>query len=158
MLTSFRLVTFGVMLAIGAAGSIAVLAADKEQVIKDREALMKRQGSDLGSVRGFIEDKNDLAKATAGATDLIETMQKIPDVFPPGTEGPNPEGKYAPKAEVWSDWKDFLAHRDAAAGKAEALLVAVKTGDKANIQTAFADLGKNGCGTCHAKFREEIKK
>ena len=158
MLRSFRLLTFGAMLAFGAAGSIAVLAADKEQVIKDREALMKRQGSDLGAVRGFIEDKNDLAKATAGATDLIETMQKIPDVFPPGTEGPNPDGKYAPKAEVWSDWTDFLAQRDTAAGKAEALLVAVKTGDKANIQTAFADMGKNGCGACHSKFREEIKK
>jgi cytochrome c556 len=119
---------------------------------------MKRQGSDLGAVKGYIEDKNDLAKATTGATDLIETMQKLPDVFPPGTGGPNPEGKYAPKPEVWSDWKDFLAQRDTAAAKAEVLLVAVKSGDKANIQTAFADMGKNGCGACHAKFREELKK
>jgi cytochrome c556 len=158
MLTSFRLLALGAALSIGMASSIAVLAADKEQVIKDREALMKRQGGDLGAVRGYIEDKNDLAKATTGATDLIETMQKLPDVFPPGTGGPNPEGKYAPKPEVWSDWKDFLAQRDTAAAKAEVLLVAVKSGDKANIQTAFADLGKNGCGACHAKFREEIKK
>ena len=158
MLTSFRLMVLGAALAIGAISSVAVLAADKEQVIKDREALMKRQGSDLGAVRGYVEDKNDLAKATAGATDLIETMQKIPDVFPPGTAGADPEAKYAAKPEVWSDWKDFLAQRDIAAGKAEALLVAVKTGDKANIQTAFADLGKNGCGACHSKFREEIKK
>ena len=30
--------------------------------------------------------------------------------------------------------------------------------DKAKIQEAFADLGKNGCGGCHGKFREEIKK
>jgi cytochrome c556 len=158
MLTSFRLLALGAALSIGMAGSIAVLAADKEQVIKDRETLMKRQGSDLGAVKGYIEDKNDLAKATTGATDLIETMQKLPDVFPPGTGGPNPEGKYAPKPEVWSDWKDFLAQRDTAAAKAEVLLVAVKSGDKANIQTAFADMGKNGCGACHAKFREEIKK
>jgi cytochrome c556 len=158
MLTSLRLLALGAALSIGMASSIAVLAADKEQVIKDREALMKRQGSDLGAVKGYIEDKNDLAKATTGATDLIETMQKLPDVFPPGTGGPNPEGKYAPKPEVWSDWKDFLAQRDTAAAKAEVLLVAVKSGDKANIQTAFADMGKNGCGACHAKFREEIKK
>ena len=37
------------------------------------------------------------------------------------------------------------------------LLAAVKTGDKAAIQTAFGDMGKNGCGACHGKFREEIK-
>ena len=158
MLISSRLLAFGAALAIGAASSIAVLAADKEQVIRDRQALMKQQGADLGAVKGYLDDKADLAKATAGATDLIQTMKKIPDVFPPGTAGPDPDGKYAPKPEVWSDWKDFLAQRDTAAAKAEALLVAVKGGDKANIQSAFADLGKNGCGACHAKFREEIKK
>ena len=158
MLTSFRLMVLGAALAIGAISSVAVLAADKEQVIKDREALMKRQGSDLGAVRGYVEDKNDLAKATAGATDLIQTMQKIPDVFPPGTAGADPEAKYAAKPEVWSDWKGFLAARDVASEKAEALVVAVKGGDKAKIQEAFAEMGKNGCGGCHGKFREEIKK
>jgi cytochrome c556 len=136
----------------------AGFAADKEQVIKERQALMKRQGADVGAVKGFLDGKNDLAKATAAATDLTQTMKKIPDVFPPGSEGPDPEGKFAPKPAVWSDWKDFLAHRDAAASKVEALLTAVKGGDKAKIQTAFADLGKNGCGGCHGKFRETLKK
>ena len=158
MRSSLRALALGAALAIGAANSTVALAADKEQVIKDRQALMKQQGSDMGAIKGYLDDKNDLAKATAGASDLIETMKKLPDVFPPGTEGPNPDGKYAPKPEVWSDWKGFLAERDTAAGKAEALLVAVKGGDKANIQTVFADAGKNGCGGCHGKFREELKK
>jgi cytochrome c556 len=85
-------------------------------------------------------------------------MRKIPDLFPPDTGGPNPDGKYTTKPEIWSDWNGFLAARDAASQKAEALLAAVKGGDKAAIQTAFGDLGKNGCGACHEKFREEIKK
>jgi len=158
MRSSLTLLALGAVLAIGAATSTGVLAVDKEQVIKDRQALMKAQGADMGAVKGYLDDKADLAKATTAATDLIETMRKIPDVFPPGTEGPDPDGKYAPKPEVWSDWKGFLAQRDIGAGKAEALLAAVKGGDKTNIQTAFADLGKNGCGACHGKFREEIKK
>ena len=145
------------VLAIGASGAIT-LAADKEQVIKDRQSLMKEQGGDLGAVKAYLDDKGDLAKATTAVANLTQTMKKIPDVFPPGTEGPNPEGKYAPKAEVWSDSKGFLAARDTAAGKADALVVAVKGGDKAVIQEAFADLGKNGCGACHGKFREEVKK
>ena len=153
-----RLLALGAMLAVGAANVPGAVAADKDQVIKDRQALMKQQGGDMGAVKGFLEDKADQAKATAAATDLIATMNKIPDVFPAGTEGPNPDGKYAPKPEVWSDMKGFLAQRDVAAGKADALLAAVKGGDKAAIQTAFADMGKNGCGGCHGKYREEIKK
>ena len=146
------------VLAIAAAGSMGALAADKDQVIKDRQALMKQQGGDLGAVKAYLDDKGDLAKATAAATDLVQTMKKIPDVFPPGTAGPNPEGKWAPKAEVWSDSKGFLAARDNAAAKVDVLLAAVKGGDKAKIQTAFADLGKTGCNGCHDKYREEVKK
>ena len=157
MRSSMKLLALGAVLAIGATSAIA-LAADKEQVIKDRQSLMKQQGGDLGAIKAYLDDKGDLAKATAAATDLTQTMKKIPDVFPPGTEGPNPEGKWAPKAAVWSDGKGFLAARDTAAAKVDALLVAVKGGDKAKIQEAFADVGKNGCGACHGKFREEVKK
>jgi cytochrome c556 len=158
MRSSLKLLVLSAVLAIGAANSTGALAAEKDQVIKDRQSLMKEQGGDLGAIKNYLDDKGDLAKATAGATDLTQTMKKIPGVFPPGTEGPNPEGKFAPKAEVWSDWKGFIEARDTAAAKADALLVAVKGGDKASIQTAFADMGKNGCGACHGKFREEIKK
>jgi cytochrome c556 len=158
MRSTLKLLALGAIFAIGAANAPGALAVEKDQVIKDRQSLMKQQGGDLGAVKAFLDDKGDLAKATAGATDLTQTMKKIPDVFPPGTEGPNPEGKFAPKPEVWSDSKGFLAARDTAAGKADALLVAVKGGDKAVIQTAFADIGKNGCGGCHGKYREELKK
>lgn len=159
MKASMKLVALGAVLAIGtAAGLTGALAADKEQVIKDRQALMKKQGGDLGAIKGFIDGKEDQAKATAAATDLVADLKKIPSVFPAGTEGPNPEGKYAPKPTVWTDAKDFQAAIDQAEKHADALLVAVKTGDKEKIQTAFADMGKNGCGGCHGKFREEIKK
>jgi cytochrome c556 len=136
----------------------ALAQAANEKVMQERQALMKQQGADMGAVKGYLDDKNDLAKASAGAADLSQTMKKIPDVFPPNTAGPNPDGKYETKAEVWSDWKGFLERRDTAAKKVEALETAVKGGDKAAIQTAFGELGKEGCGGCHQKFRAEIKK
>jgi cytochrome c556 len=157
MRSLLKLLALGAVLAIGAASTTG-LAADKDQVIKDRQALMKEQGGDMGAVKAYLDDKGDQAKATAAASDLVQTMQKIPDVFPAGTEGPNPEGKYTTKPEIWSDAKGFLAVRDTAAEKAKALEAAVKGGDKTAIQTAFSDLGKNGCGACHEKYREEIKK
>jgi cytochrome c556 len=158
MRSSLKLLALGAVLSLGLANVPGVLAADKEQVLKERAALMKEQGADMGAIKGFIDGKNDLAKAESGAADLTKTMAKIPDVFPAGTEGPSPEGKYAPKPTVWTDSKDFLAARDTAAGKVQVLATALKGGDKAKIEEAFADLGKNGCGGCHGKFREEIKK
>jgi cytochrome c556 len=155
---SLKLLALGAALAIAAAGSTGALAVDKDQVIKDRQALMKEQGADMGAVKGFLDDKNDQAKAMSAASDLTDTMKKIPDVFPPDTGGPNPDGKYTTKPEIWTDAKGFEAARSTAAEKADALLAAVKGGDKTAIQAAFSDVGKNGCGGCHEKFREEIKK
>jgi cytochrome c556 len=158
MKISLKLAMLGAVVAIAALGSTGALAVDKDQVIKDRQAQMKEQGGDMGAIKGFLDDKNDLATATAKASDLVDAIKKIPDVFPPDTGGPNPEGKYTTKPEIWSDAKGFSAAVDTATGKATALLAAVKGGDKTTIQAAFSDMGKNGCGGCHEKFREEIKK
>jgi cytochrome c556 len=146
------------MLAFGAASSTDALAADKEQVIKDRQALMKEQGKGAGAVKAYLDGKGDLAQAKAGAANLTQTTKKIPDLFPPGTGGPNPTGDYVAKPVIWTDWNKFLDVQKAAASKAEALLVAVNGGDKTAIEAAFTDLGKNGCGACHTTYREKIEK
>ena len=158
MRSSLKLLALGAVLAIGAAGPLGAQTVDKAQIIKDRQALMKKNGADLGAVKAFLDGKADQAKATAAATDLIQALQKIPSVFPPGSAGPNPEGKWGTKAEIWSDPQGFLAARDTAVAKAGTLLTAVKSGDKASVQTVYADLGKNGCAGCHDKFREQLTK
>jgi cytochrome c556 len=134
----------------------ATLAQDKETIIKNREALMKGQGKDLGSIKAYIDGKGELVQAEAGAAGLAQSTKKIPEVFPPGTGGPNSDGKYATKPVIWTDWNKFLDAQKTASDKAEALFVAVKSGDKTKIETAFGDLGKNGCGACHEMFREKL--
>jgi cytochrome c556 len=135
----------------------AAPAQDKETVLKNREALMKGQGKDIGSVKAYTEGKGDLAQATAGAASLTQTIRKIPDVFPPGTAGPSPSGKFAAKPVIWTDWNKFLDAQKNAATKADALLAALNGGNKAAIEAAFGDLGKNGCGACHETFREKLQ-
>jgi cytochrome c556 len=137
--------------------SVNALAQDKEAVLKNREAFMKEQGKDIGSVKAYIDGKGDLAQAEVGAANLTQSTKKIPDMFPPGTGGTDADGKYGTKPVIWSDWNKFLEVQKTAAAKADALLVAVKSGDKAAVQTAFGDLGKNGCGACHETFRETLK-
>jgi cytochrome c556 len=157
--SSRMMLIFALLIAAGFATAPA-RAQDAAKIVQDRQALMKEQGGDMGAIKAFLDDKADQAKAAAAATDLTQTMGKIPAVFPEGMTEPAPaaDAKYAVKPEVASDRKGFLDQRDIAAGKADALLVAVKGGDKPTIQAAFADMGKNGCGGCHGKFREEIKK
>jgi cytochrome c556 len=135
----------------------AAPAQDKETVLKNREALMKGQGKDIGSVKAYTEGKGDLAQATAGAASLTQTIRKIPDVFPRGTAGPSPSGKFAAKPVIWTDWNKFLDAQKNAATKADALLAALNGGNKAAIEAAFGDLGKNGCGACHETFREKLQ-
>jgi cytochrome c556 len=149
----------GIAVAIGIAGLAGIaLAQDKETVLKNRQATMKEQGKDLGAVKAYLDGKGDLAQAKTGAANLTQTTKKIPDLFPPGTGGPNPTGDYVAKPAIWADWNKFLDAQKAAASKADALLVAVNGGDKAAIEAAFNDLGKNGCGACHTNFREKIEK
>jgi len=156
-LTKTRL--FGAVLVIGIGGLAATaLAQDKETILKNRQATMKEQGKDLGAVKAFLDGKGELAQAKAGAANLTQTTKKIPELFPPGTGGPNPTGDYVAKPVIWTDWNKFLDAQKAAVSKAEALLVAVSGGDKTAIEAAFNDLGKNGCGACHTTFREKIEK
>ncbi len=137
--------------------SITAMAVDVEAVVKERQATMKQQAKDLGAVKAFLDGKGDQTAALAAATDLTRTTQKIPELFPPDTDKPSPSGDYAPKPAIWTNWSKFIEAQKAAAAKADALVAAVKTGDKPAIQTAFADMGKNGCGNCHTNFREKLK-
>jgi cytochrome c556 len=158
MISAIKRRVFGTVLIIAVAGAGAMaLAQDRDAILKDRQTTMKQQGKDAGTVKGYLTGKADQAAAVAAATDLTETTRKIPDLFPPGSGGPSPDGDFQPKPTVWTDWDKFLDAQKAAAAKADALLTAIKAGDKAAIQTAFADLGKNGCGNCHTTFREKLK-
>jgi cytochrome c556 len=158
MISAIKRRAFGTVLIIAVAGAGAMaLAQDKDAILKDRQATMKQQGKDAGTVKGYLTGKADQVAAVAAATDLTKTTRKIPDLFPPGSGGPSPDGDFQPKPTVWTDWDKFLDAQKAAAAKADALLTAIKAGDKAAIQTAFADLGKNGCGNCHTTFREKLK-
>jgi cytochrome c556 len=150
---------FGAAVTIALTGLLAISATalDVAAVLKDRQTTMKQQAKDLGSIKAFLEGKGDQAAAEAAAASLTRTTQKIPALFPPGSDKASPDGDFAPKAAIWNDWDKFLNAQKAAAGKAEALLAAVKAGDKASIRTAFLDLGKNGCGNCHTPFREKLK-
>lgn len=143
---------------LGALGvASAALAQDGEAVIAKRQDAMKAQGKDLGAVKAFIDGKGDLAAAQAAGDDLAKRMTEILGLFPEKTGMAEFPGKSYARPVVWSDWDKFKAAQSNADQKAVALVSALKTGDKAKIEAAFGDMGKNGCGGCHTTFREPKK-
>ena len=155
MLKSVRLLAICTMLAIGAAGSIGVLAADKDKVIADRQDLMKRQVREWVVVRNYVQGSADQQAATAAADNLVKLVPMIPDHFPPGTEGPTPDGKYGTKPEVWTQHDKFLAAQKKVTDQVATLDAAVKSGDKAKVEVAFKEL--DVCNGCHNDFRAKLQ-
>jgi cytochrome c556 len=153
MKSSTLIAALGVAVAAAGIWAGTASAQDMSGAGQARAALMKQQAGDLGVIHNFLIGKAPKAKAVAAAADLTDTTRKIPSVFPEGSGGVNPSGKFVTKPEVWTDWSGFLAAQNNAVQKSYALEAAVKTGNKKKIQEAFADLGKTGCGGCHGKFR-----
>ncbi len=153
MKASTLMVVLAVALAGAGFGASTGRAEDTATVIKQRQALMKEQGKDLGAVKGFLDDKGDQAHAQAGVDDLLKTIPTIPSHFPQKTSDAEYPGKTRAKPVIWAEWNKFNAAQQSALAKAKVLDAAVKSGDKGSIKVAFGDLGKNGCGGCHETFR-----
>jgi cytochrome c556 len=155
MRSSLKLLALGAMLALAAADSTGALAADKEQVIKDRQALMKDQIREWIAVRNYVEGKADQAAALSAVESLAKSVPTVPNYFPPGTEGPAPDGKWGTKPEVWSEHDKFLAATKKVGEQVAALDAAIRSGDKPKVEAAFKDL--NICSACHDTFRAKLQ-
>ena len=59
------------------------------------------------------------------------------------------------KEVIWEEWDEFVAAAELLGEKAAALQAALASEDSSRIGAAFGDLGKNGCGGCHRRFREK---
>ena len=139
-----------------ASGGVSSPAVDGLAVVQNRLAAMKRHGSDVKTIRDYLDDKADLAKAQAAGADLASSLRELPAMFPEATGMAQFPGKSGAKPTIWADWNTFLADIQSAVAKADALNTALKAGDKTAIRNAVADLGKNGCAGCHETFREKI--
>jgi len=149
------------LIAAATAGPVSSGAArsqtpDGLTIVKQRQALMKRQNRDLRAIKNYLDGKGDPAKAQAAAADVVQTTRHIPDLVPPNTGMAQYPGKSGAKPVIWSDYSGFLTAQRRAVAKADALSDAMKSGDKAASAAALEDLYKNGCDGCHKTYREKL--
>ena len=141
--------------AFGASGQGQVASEEEaRQVAEERSRTMKSLGRSMRTLKRFAEGRGSAEDASAAAAVIADAASTLPSLFPAGTGMaalPDSESKEV----IWEEWNDFVAATERLGEKAAALQSAIGAGDSGGIGAAFGDLGKNGCGGCHSRFREK---
>lgn len=128
---------------------ITVVAAQSQDPIAARKALMKATGKNAGAGAAMVrgEAPFDLAKAKEIFVAVQETAAKAPALFPDNSkEG----GETAALPKIWEAKADFDARFVKLGADAKAAEASVT--DLDSFKVAFGGVGKN-CGGCHELYR-----
>ena len=145
----------GAFVALGANGQGQVASEDEAlRIAEERSKVMKSMGQSMRTLKRFTEGRGSPEDASAAATVIADAAPKLPSLFPAGSGmGALPDSES--KEVIWEEWDAFVAATEHLGEKAAAMQGAIGAGDSGGIGAAFGDLGKNGCGGCHSRFREK---
>jgi cytochrome c556 len=136
---------------IMAAHSFDTAAAEPEDIIKYRKAVMKSQGGHMSAAAEIVKGKVDFARDLPyHAEALAASLHNVAELFPTGSDF----GETRAKPEVWNKRVEFEKAVTAGAQAGAAFLAAVKSNDRAAIQEKFGALAET-CKGCHKDFREK---
>jgi cytochrome c556 len=135
------------VLAVGLLAATAVIAAEAtEPTVKARQVLMDEIGAATKTLGDMAKGEVafDAAAAEAAKATLVDHAGKIAGAFE--TQATDP--KTTAKADVWTNWDDFVAKAGALKAAAEAL-------DATTVEGVQAGMGGVGgaCGACHKAYR-----
>lgn len=138
-------------------GASVALAQDKREVIRERQALMKRQAEDLKAIQGYVSGAIDRPSAIAKVNELLSLSGKIVDLFPPGTGLAEYPAETHAKPEIWQQQDRFKEVPLALQRAEEKLAATLKNGSKQDVLDALDTVGRSGCGACHTYFRAPLQ-
>ena len=130
---------------------------DVKDAIEARQKAMKENAEHMKAINAYLETgQGDPAMVAEHASAIAEIAKAIPTVFPAGSSLADGHGiKTAAKPEIWTDRAGFEQAAIHMGEEAQELVEVAAGGDKQAIAAAFAELGKEGCGGCHSKFRQK---
>ena len=155
MRSSLKLLALGAMLALAAADSTGALAADKEQVIKDRQALMKDQIREWIAVRNYVEGKADQAAAIICLWTLAKSVPDGAEIIFRRERRGQPRRQVGAKPEFGANTKNSSAANKKVGEQVAALVRRSGVATRPKVEAAFKDLG-NTCNGCHDTFRAKL--
>jgi cytochrome c556 len=143
------LVVGALLLGVGAVSA-------QQEIVKERQTLMKSNGRALGGTLSAMakgDKPYDQAAVEAALTVLEETAKKLPTLFPDSTKGLKAEGDYSTSPKVWEDKAGFDAHIVTFAKAVTDAKAKIK--DLDSLKANVGGIGK-ACGGCHETFRLKI--
>ncbi|MEX8492557.1 cytochrome c [Sphaerotilus sp.] len=140
-----------------AAGLFAALPASAqfqkpEDAIKYRKAALTLVGAHFGRLGAMASGKAPFdAKAAAENAEVLNNVAHLPWAgFVAGTD----KGETRAKPEIWSEADKFKASATKMQDEIVKLNAAAKTGDLAQLKTAFGATAQT-CKACHDNYRKE---
>jgi cytochrome c556 len=124
-------------------------AAATDAVIAVRQAGMAVQSSVVAAILQAIGTNADIMPFAATGDAMAEWSQRLPDLFPPGTEsGQNTQARPA----VWSDRAGFEKAAASLTVAAQAMAKAAAADNQREFINAFRATSL-ACATCHVTYR-----
>jgi cytochrome c556 len=117
--------------------------------VEKRQKAMKGNSEAAKAIKSAAESK-DYATVELKAKDIMGTAEKIPSLFPKGSD----VGKTKAKPEIWEKPADFSKAAKNLAKASGELADAAKAGDDAAV-TAKTKAVADACASCHKNFRAE---
>ena len=121
----------------------------QEEVIEKRQKAMKGNSADVKAIKGAVESK-DYATIETKAKDIMGTADKIPSLFPKGSN----VGKTKATPAIWEKSDEFAKSAKNLSKASGELASAAKSQDDAAVAAKFKAVGE-ACSSCHKAFRAE---
>ena len=137
----------GLFILLTASVSSQVLA--QEDFIEKRQKAMKGNSADVKAIKGAVESK-DYATVETKAKDIMGTADKIPSLFPKGSD----KGKTKATAAIWEKSAEFAKQAKNLSKASGELASAAKSKDDTAVAAKFKAVGEV-CSSCHKEFRAD---
>jgi cytochrome c556 len=143
-----------IIVAAGLSASVSSHAQDNMMLMKDRVALMKAMGKNLGMIGKAAKGETtaDYPALSEAAAVIRDNAGKLKGMFPTGSGG----GESRALPAVWQDKADFDARLVKLANAADAFANDAASKQMNDLQASFGAVASN-CGGCHKMYRAEKK-
>lgn len=142
-----KTITAALFILLTASVSSQVFA--QQDVIEKRQKAMKENSADVKAIKAAIAEK-DYATVQTKAKDIMGTADKIPSLFPKGSD----KGKTKATAAIWEKSDEFAKAAKNLSKASGELASAAQSKDDAAVAAKFKAVGE-ACSSCHKEFRAD---
>ncbi|HEX2242296.1 MAG TPA: cytochrome c [Gammaproteobacteria bacterium] len=142
-----KIIIAGVFASLIASVSPQVFA--QQDVVEKRQKAMKSNSADVKAIKAAIAEK-DYATVQTKAKEIMGTADKIPSLFPKGSD----VGKTKATPAIWEKSDEFAKAAKNLSKASSELASAAQSKDDAAVAAKFKAVGE-ACSSCHKEFRAD---